>query len=203
MYLVSPLCGHLVDRTGQRIALALAGLCLFIGYYGLHVAYLQAWEHQAPWLCLLSFMTGVGSSLGNSAVLNACAKSYPHNRGSATAFPIAAYGLSAFVFSRISHALFPGDTGSFLLVLSIACGCSLLASSFVVGVFHARSDTSTTRKSTDSESETGELLADESESQEQQAESLAEVTGWGLLKSRDFQLMISTLALCKLCHGFS
>lgn len=44
----------------------------------------------------------------------------PHHRGTATAFPLAAFGLSAFFFSLIGGFLFPGDTSDFLLLLS--CG---------------------------------------------------------------------------------
>lgn len=46
--------------------------------------------------------------------------SRPHHRGTATAFPLAAFGLSAFFFSLIGGFLFPGDTSDFLLLLS--CG---------------------------------------------------------------------------------
>lgn len=42
----------------------------------------------------------------------------PHHRGTATAFPLAAFGLSAFFFSLIGGFLFPGDTSDFLLLLS-------------------------------------------------------------------------------------
>lgn len=44
----------------------------------------------------------------------------PHHRGTATAFPLAAFGLSAFFFSLVGGFLFPGDTSDFLLLLS--CG---------------------------------------------------------------------------------
>ena len=186
--------------------LILAGLTLFIGYYGLHLAYTRAWQHAAPVLCILSFLTGIGSSLGNSAILNACAKSYPHNRGSATAFPIAAYGLSAFVFSRISYNLFPGDTGTFLLVLSLSCGISLFVCAFLIGVhlptpdqdYHAR------KSSESNTSETEQLLRGNRQDDQasispvEDAEVLAEITGFELWKNRDFHLLLFTLALCEL-----
>lgn len=203
---MAPFSGKLVDKTGQRIPLVISAFALFIGYYGLHVAYIQGWDHSAPILCLFSLLTGVGSSLGNSAALNACAKSYPHNRGSATAFPIAAYGLSAFLFSRISYGVFPGDTGSFLLVLAVACGSCLLLCSFLIGVYGPKQSVSVgvnARKSSDSEaSERGELLGDARDSDQEcvdelEAEVLAEITGVELLKSRDFHLMIVTVAFCK------
>lgn len=185
----------------------LSASLLFLGYFGLHTAYDQGWDHSAAILCLFSFLTGVGSSLGNSAVLNACAKSFPHNRGTATAFPIAAYGLSAFVFSRISYMFFPGKTGAFLLVLSLSCGLSMFLSSFFIGVYGNQTTSyrdeyrqvGSTQRPLDSE--TGTLLPDDCSDRttedELQAEVIAEVTGTDLLKNRDFILMIVTIALCK------
>lgn len=43
--------------------------------------------------------------------------SFPERKGTATAFPIAAYGLSAFFFATVALA-FPHDTPHFLLVLA-------------------------------------------------------------------------------------
>lgn len=48
---------------------------------------------------------------------------FPETSGTATAFPLAAYGLSAFAFATAALA-FPHDTGHFLLVL--ATGTALL-----------------------------------------------------------------------------
>ncbi|BFZ54121.1 GTP-binding protein rbg1 [Savitreella phatthalungensis] len=135
VYLLSPFTGKLVDTLGVKSPLAIAGACLFIGYYGIYTVYVREWQHAAAILCLFSALTGVGSSLGNSAVINASAKSFPHNRGTATAFPVAAFGLSAFVFSRINHGLFIGNTPAFLQTLAFACGISLIACSLVVGVY--------------------------------------------------------------------
>jgi len=52
-----------------------------------------------------------------SVLINAAALNYPESRGTATAFPLAAFGLSAFFFSTISTA-FADDTSVFLLVLA-------------------------------------------------------------------------------------
>lgn len=53
---------------------------------------------------------------------------WPMNRGTATAFPLSAFGLSAFFFSAVSHLALPGDTAGFLLFLSIGT-CIMIASS--------------------------------------------------------------------------
>lgn len=44
----------------------------------------------------------------------------PQNRGTATAFPLAAYGLSALAFALLSHLAFPDNTSMLLLLLAIA-----------------------------------------------------------------------------------
>ncbi len=54
------------------------------------------------------------SAYGSSAALN-----WPNHRGTATAFPLAAFGLSAFFFATISSVAFEDETGHFLLLLAI------------------------------------------------------------------------------------
>ena len=52
--------------------------------------------------------------------MNVAAVNWPHSRGTAVAFPMAGYGLSAFFFSVLSHLAFPDDTSGLLLLLAIA-----------------------------------------------------------------------------------
>lgn len=47
------------------------------------------------------------------------ALNWPEHRGTATAFPLAAFGLSAFFFSTLSSIAFPDKTSDFLLVLAV------------------------------------------------------------------------------------
>lgn len=215
VYLMSPVSGRLVDATGQRLPLLLSSLALFLGYYGLHGAYTLGQEHtSSTFLCLCSALTGIGSSLGNSAALNACAKSFPAHRGTSTAFPIATYGLSAFVFARLAYTLFPGRKGEFLLLLAISCGLSLFISSFFVGVYNKdamflQNISFPTRKPLDCalDTESESLLHEgtegyETEDDDEEAEVLAEVTGWELITRKDFTLMITTIAL-RMSQSFS
>ena len=53
-----------------------------------------------------------------AASVKTSALNWPHHRGTATAFPLAAFGLSAFFFS-IFGAFFPGDTSDFLMALAV------------------------------------------------------------------------------------
>jgi len=67
------------------------------------------------------------------AAIKTSALNWPHHRGTATAFPLAAFGLSAFFFSTLGAILFSGDTSAFLMLL--ACGTSGL---IVLGFFFVR-----------------------------------------------------------------
>ena len=88
-------------------------------------------------LCFFSTLTGIGSCCAFGGALKmgqflvrirkprflifkTAALNWPKHRGSATSMPLAAFGLSAFFFSRLSAWLFPGNTESFLLVLALA-----------------------------------------------------------------------------------
>ena len=53
-----------------------------------------------------------------AASVKTSALNWPHHRGTATAFPLAAFGLSAFFFS-IFGIIFPGDTSEFLMALAV------------------------------------------------------------------------------------
>ncbi|KAI5288042.1 hypothetical protein KEM54_005513 [Ascosphaera aggregata] len=67
--------------------------------------------------------------------LQRAATNFPRHRGTATAFPLAAYGLSAFFFSSISAIAFHDDTGSFLMLLATAPGAIALISTFFIQTF--------------------------------------------------------------------
>lgn len=68
-------------------------------------------------LCLFSFFTGAGSCSAFTAAIKAAALNFPDHRGTATAFPLAAFGLSAFFFATLALAL-PHDTSHFLILLA-------------------------------------------------------------------------------------
>ena len=69
---------------------------------------------------------------------------WPTHRGSATAFPLAAFGLSAFFYTLIAGIAFPGNTSGLLTMLSLATSLLVLVSiPFLIVVDH-RSSTSYT-----------------------------------------------------------
>lgn len=53
-----------------------------------------------------------------SASIKTSALNWPHSRGTATGFPLAAFGLSAFFFSMFAQFVTPGDIGHFLMLLA-------------------------------------------------------------------------------------
>ena len=111
--------GIFVDAKGPRPAVIVGAILLATGYFPLRQAYVKG-EGSVPLLCLFSACTGLGGCAAFAAAIKTSALNWPHHRGTATAFPLAAFGLSAFFFSVFSQFVFPGDTGDFLMLL--ACG---------------------------------------------------------------------------------
>jgi hypothetical protein len=64
------------------------------------------------------------------------ALNWPLHRGTATAFPLSAFGLSAFFFTTASSFLFPGETSEYLLLLSIGTFALTFVSFFFVYIPH-------------------------------------------------------------------
>ncbi|KAL8929195.1 MAG: hypothetical protein Q9208_001278 [Pyrenodesmia sp. 3 TL-2023] len=111
--------GMLVDRKGPRPGVLLGGGFLTVGYFAMHRAYESGPGSVAlPLLCFFAFMTGIGGASAFSGSIKVSALNWPENRGTATAFPLSAFGLGAFFFTSISAFAFPDNTSTFLLVLS-------------------------------------------------------------------------------------
>ncbi|KAL1893213.1 hypothetical protein Cpir12675_004232 [Ceratocystis pirilliformis] len=118
MYAVGIPIGIFIDSRGPRPAVLLGATCLLAGYYPLHNAY-DSGSGSLWALCLYSFLTGVGGCMAFAAAVKTSAINWPHHRGTATAFPLAAFGLSAFFFSLLSAVVAPGDPSSFLYLLAV------------------------------------------------------------------------------------
>jgi hypothetical protein len=111
--------GMFVDYRGPRPAVIGGSLLLALGYFPLHRCYDEA-QGSVALMCFFSYLTGLGGCMAFAAAVKTSALNWPHHRGTATAFPLAAFGLSAFFFSVFGSLFFPGDPSAFLLVL--ACG---------------------------------------------------------------------------------
>jgi hypothetical protein len=84
-----------------------------------------------------SFLSGVGSCAAFQAALKTATLNWPSHRGSATACPLAAFGLSAFFYTVIAGFAFPGDTSGLLMLLSLATSLLVLvAIPFLIVVDH-------------------------------------------------------------------
>ena len=59
---------------------------------------------------------------------------WPNHRGTATGFPLSAFGLSAVFFASISSLLFGDNTSDFLLLLAVGTTCMIFFSIFFVRV---------------------------------------------------------------------
>lgn len=110
--------GMFIDSRGPRPAVLAGAVLLGLGYLPIQRAY-DAGQGSVPWLSLASFLTGLGGCMAFAAAVKTSALNWPHHRGTATAFPLAAFGLSAFFFALVSSIFFPGSPGKFLLLLSI------------------------------------------------------------------------------------
>ncbi|KAJ6256941.1 Ubiquitin-60S ribosomal protein [Drechslerella dactyloides] len=86
------------------------------------------------WLAMFSVLTGIGSCFAFAASIKVAALNFPKNRGTATALPLAAFGLSAFFFSTLSSWLFPGKMNDFLLVLATVTSSIVFAGFFFIRV---------------------------------------------------------------------
>jgi len=119
MYTLGIPVGMLVDAKGPRISVIAGAILLAVGYFPLHQAYDKGFASM-PLLCFFSYCSGLGGCAAFAAAIKTSALNWPHHRGTATGFPLAAFGLSAFFFSMFAQFVMPGNTGDFLFLL--ACG---------------------------------------------------------------------------------
>ncbi|POR36644.1 Putative membrane protein [Tolypocladium paradoxum] len=134
MYSLGVPVGIVIDHRGPRPFVLVGAVLLVAGYFPLHRAYDSASGSVAA-LCFFSFLSGLGSCMAFAAAVKTSALNWPHHRGTATAFPLAAFGLSAFLFSSLGAILFPGDPSAFLGLLSWGTFGLTLAGFFFLRVY--------------------------------------------------------------------
>ncbi|KAF4971833.1 hypothetical protein FSARC_1436 [Fusarium sarcochroum] len=135
MYTLGIPIGMFVDHRGPRPAVLGGALCMLLGYFPLHQAYHRG-SGSVILLCLFMYMTGLGGCMAFSAAVKTSALNWPKNRGTATAFPTAAFGLSAFFFSFLGAVFFPGDPSAFLELLAWGTFGLTFGSFFFLKVHH-------------------------------------------------------------------
>ncbi|KAI9886668.1 MAG: hypothetical protein M1823_001511 [Watsoniomyces obsoletus] len=127
--------GILVDAKGPRPAVLLGAVTLGLGYFLINRAYVSGPPPTSVFLlCLYTLLTGIGSCSAFYAAIKIPALNWPDHRGTATAFPMAGFGLSAFFFSALAAMAFPDNTSKFLLVLAVGTFSMVSASLFFLRV---------------------------------------------------------------------
>ncbi|OJJ47217.1 hypothetical protein ASPZODRAFT_132179 [Penicilliopsis zonata CBS 506.65] len=112
--------GLLTDTHGPRLTSLIGAFSLGIGYYPIYKAYVNGEGFLGTFLLsFFAFLSGLGGCSAFSAAIKVAASNFPSHRGTATAFPLAAFGLSAFFWSTLSAIAFKDDTAQFLLLLTI------------------------------------------------------------------------------------
>lgn len=117
MYFLGVPVGLFVDHKGPRPAVLAGSILLGLGYFPFRASYDNA-SGSIPLMCFFSFLTGFGGCMAFAAAVKTSALNWPHHRGTATAFPLAAFGLSAFFFSMMGSVFFSGNTSNFLMLLA-------------------------------------------------------------------------------------
>ncbi|KAF1850619.1 MFS general substrate transporter [Cucurbitaria berberidis CBS 394.84] len=130
--------GFITDRKSPRLAALIGMFALFAGYYPIKLAYDGGPGYMSITLIsFCSFLSGVGSCAAFQGALKTATLNWPTHRGSATACPLAAFGLSAFFYTLIAGFAFPGNTSGLLMMLSLATSLLVLVSiPFLVVVDH-------------------------------------------------------------------
>lgn len=112
--------GFVVDGRGPRLAVLIGACCLISGYFPLYSAFNKGpGQSSFALLCFASLLTGIGSCASFSGAIKVCATNWPRHRGTATAIPLSAFGLSAFAYTSISGLAFHDDASHLLLFLAI------------------------------------------------------------------------------------
>ncbi|KAK7001642.1 NmrA domain-containing protein [Favolaschia claudopus] len=140
VYSSAPFWGRIVDSRGPRIPIFFGFIFLFFGYTGIRHFYNTGVDDgntlSSLGLGLLiacSFMTGAGGNAAFTGAVNSTAKSFPDRaRATTTGIVLSGFGLSAFFFSTLAHIFFPGDTSSFLLLLSLGTALTTFIGLFLV-----------------------------------------------------------------------
>ncbi|EMT66404.1 hypothetical protein FOC4_g10006808 [Fusarium odoratissimum] len=139
MYTLGMPIGIFVDHRGPRPAVLGGAIFMLFGYFPLHQAYHRG-SGSVMLMCLFSYMTGLGGCMAFAAAVKTSALNWPNHRGTATAFPLAAFGLSAFFFSFVGAVFFPGDPSAFLELLAWGTFGLTFGSFFFLKVHHEQAE---------------------------------------------------------------
>lgn len=125
--------GFFFDKFGPRMTYIKSSICLFVGYGLMWAGSLgKIWSNNIA-MGLYMVFVGYGSVAGYMAGLLTNTKNFrPEHRGKIVAVLVAAYGLSAAIFSQIYHHTFNHDVGRFFWLLAIILGALPILGIFLV-----------------------------------------------------------------------
>ncbi|KAF0643463.1 hypothetical protein FPSE5266_09149 [Fusarium pseudograminearum] len=152
MYTLGMPIGAFIDSRGPRPAVLAGAVLMLLGYFPLHQAYHRG-SGSVILMCVFSYMTGLGSCMAFAASVKTSALNWPKTRGTATAFPLAAFGLSAFFFSFVGAVFFPGNPSAFLELLAWGTSGLTFGSFFFLKVYHDQPDYEAVPASDDTQSD--------------------------------------------------
>lgn len=134
--IAGPIAGSVVDKRGYTVSLAIGGLLIVGGYFGMKRQFDNSYSDLSMSGSFI-FAIGLGSTFINSSCLKCCAITFPSMRGVATSLPLALYGLSALFYSVIASVFYPGDTSNFLgfvgysiIIILIICAPSVIMADY-------------------------------------------------------------------------
>lgn len=110
--------GVIIDKFGTAVPTAIGSILIFLGYMSLYLCYVEQID-KLPIVCAAYCVAATGSTIIFTSCIKTAALNFQKSRGTATSFPLAAFGLCALFFSSVATFVFPGDTASFLKCLAI------------------------------------------------------------------------------------
>jgi len=201
MYSIGVPIGMFVDNRGPRPAVLAGSALLAAGYFPLHQAY-DAAGGSVALMCFFSYLSGAGGCMAFSAAVKTSALNWPHTRGTATAFPLAAFGLSAFFFATLGGILFPGDPSDFLLLLAAGtCGLTFVGFFFLKVYPHSHSQYQSVAGADEDDAESADRPAPLRRTTSKEAKAQRDgdlepdLRGFRLLRSLDFWQLFMIMAI--------
>ncbi|RQM07884.1 hypothetical protein DH86_00000769, partial [Scytalidium sp. 3C] len=197
MYSLGIPVGMFIDSKGPRPAVMAGAFILGGGYYPLYRSY-ENGSGSVLLMCIFSFLTGLGGCMAFAAAVKTSALNWPRHRGTATAFPLAAFGLSAFFFSLFGEALFPGSTGHLLMLLSYGTFGLVFVSFFFLRVLPHTTYTSLPTGEEHSSSDSNILRRTKSEESKHRASRIAvepDIRGLKMVKLPAFWQLFSMMGI--------
>lgn len=117
------IAGMVIDKNPAASCL-IGTLCTGIGYATLDYCY----QTQLSSVLLISTalcLIGYGSISGFYASVKCCTTNFPHNRGTAGAFPVSLFALAGMMYSSLCSEFFGDDMGKVFKFLTLVCSLGI------------------------------------------------------------------------------